>query len=283
MSNYHHLTCAERTHIARCLQQGIVPAQIAGELGRHKSTVYRELARNANALHGYHSSAAQHHASGRARACRSRVRIGARLWARARRLLTRMQFAPALIARRLGISCEWVYRWLYSQITAGYDWAKHLRTGRGARRTRRNRALIAGQLAARRARPIAQRPEMANARTQFGHWEADLLLGRQDCQGAVLVVKQRTSGLTLLAKLAARESTTVRRAMLRILKRYGAHLHSLTIDNGSEFAQHAQFARAAQAARCLCAIPTTPGSAARGRARTRTSASTCPKALMWTA
>jgi transposase, IS30 family len=265
------------------LQQGITAAQIANELGRHKSTVYRELGRNPDGAHGYRSAAAQHQASARASASRSHPRISQRLWAKARRLFTRMQFSPALIAQRLGISCQWVYQWIYAQIAAGYAWAQHLRTGRAARRTRRNRALVAAQHAARRALPVHQRREAANARSQFGHWEADLLLGRQDCQGAVLVLKERTSRLTLLAKVSRRDSTTVRRAMVRVLKRYKDHLHSLTTDNGSEFAQHAQFARAARAARCLCATRTAPGSAARSRARTKIFASTCPRALMWTA
>ncbi len=236
---YHHLTADERTRFDCLLQAGLSIPQIARTLQRSASTLYRERRRNSG--RGYQARLAQEQAAARVSCANRHWRIAERVYRQARRYLTRLDLSPAQIARRLAISAEWLYQWIYRQIAQGYAWHKHLRSGRPARQSRRSR-LRHAQARTGLARPIAQRSDTANARTEFGHWEADLLLGRQDCSGAVLVVKERKSRLTLLRRLYRRDSDTVMRALARLTQPYRHHLKSLTTDNGSEFFHHHAFA-----------------------------------------
>ena len=237
---YRHLTIDERTRIDCLLQAGTRLQLIASQLQRSVSTLYREIARNSQGR-TYEAALAHGHAGRRAHRANAHPRIADRVWQQARRYLTRLDMSPAQIAMRLPISAEWLYRWVYRQIARGYVWDKHLRSGRCDRQRRRTRHLAEARRS--RAAPISQRPEAANRRLEFGHWEADLLLGRQDCAGAVLVAKERKSRLTLLVKVGHRDSDTVMRALAALLRPFGDHLKTLTTDNGTEFFRHAAFVR----------------------------------------
>lgn len=237
---YRHLSEDERTRIACLVQVGTPVRHIASLLDRSISTVYREFARNCPGR-PYEAGLAQARARRRAHHANARPRIPAKVWCQARRYLTRLDMSPAQIAMRLPISHERLYRWIYRQIAQGYAWYKHLRSGRCDRLRRRSRRLVEARRS--RAAPIAERAEAANGRLEFGHWEADLLLGRQDCSVAVLVVKERKSRLTLLTKVRHRDSATVMRALSAILAPFRDHLKTLTTDNGTEFFRHAAFVR----------------------------------------
>lgn len=237
---YRHLTADERTRIDCLLQAGTLVRQIASILKRSVSTLYRELTRNGNGRH-YDGTAAHLKACHRARQANTRPRIAAKVFRQARRYLTRLDMSPAQIAMRLPISHEWLYRWIYRQIAQGYAWDRHLRSGRCDRQRRRMRRLVEARRS--RAAPLSERPDAANDRQEFGHWEADLLLGRQDCSAAVLVAKERKSRLTLLAKVSRRDSDTVMRALTVLLAPFRDHLKTLTTDNGTEFFRHDAFVR----------------------------------------
>ena len=123
--------------------------------------------------------------------------------------------SPAQIANHLPISTEWLYRWIYREVAAGADWEKHLRSGRISRRRRRSRCpngVDKAHSGFSQALPIAERPEASNLKLEFGHWEADLLLGRKDNTYAVLVVKERSSRLTLVCRVKSQRSVPVMRA-----------------------------------------------------------------------
>lgn len=235
---YRHLTMDERTRIDCLVQAGTLVRQIAIILNRSISTLYRELARNSRGR-TYDAAAAHARARRRAGKANAHPRIAAKVFRQARRYLTRLDMSPAQIAMRLPISHEWLYRWIYRQIAQGYAWDKHLRSGRCDRQHRRSRRLAEARRS--RAAPLSQRPEAANHRLEFGHWEADLLLGRQDCAAAVLVAKERKSRLTLLAKVGHRDSDTVMRALTALLRPFRDHLKTLTTDNGMEFFHHTAF------------------------------------------
>ena len=236
---YRHLTGDERTRIACLLQAGVSPEQIALQLNRSVSTLYRERARNGKCC-AYDAAVAHDLARRRASRANAHPRIAARIFIQARRYLTRLDMSPVQIALRLPVSHESLYRWIYRKITQGYAWDQHLRSGRCCRQPRRTRRLAEARR--RRAKPLAQRCEAANLRLEFGHWEADLLLGRKDCSAAVLVLKERKSRLTLLVRVPRKDSATVMRALEKRLRPYSAHLKTLTTDNGMEFFQHRAFA-----------------------------------------
>ena len=76
---YHHLSREERYQISALLKEGLTQAQIALNLGRHKSTINREIARNTG-FRGYRPKQADHLAIVRSEGCRNAPRISAQVW-----------------------------------------------------------------------------------------------------------------------------------------------------------------------------------------------------------
>jgi IS30 family transposase len=242
--NYRHLNKQDRTVFWHLLQAGSKVPAIADQIGFHQSTLYRERRRNGQEVEPgrwvYDPSAAQAQACKRATAANRHCRIEPWVYCAAYDYLQHCDLSPARIADELPISHEWVYQWLYREIGQGADWEQHLRSGRVCRHPRRNR-LTAAQRGVSAATPIVERPEACNLRLEFGHWEADLLLGRKDNSTAVLVVTERASRLTLVARVRNQTSRVVMRAMAVLLRPYMGYVKTLTTDNGKEFFHHQVF------------------------------------------
>jgi transposase, IS30 family len=230
--------------------------EIARRLGRAPSTICRELARNtAPRGRGYRASMAQ--ASADARARRPKV---SRL-AEHQRLREYVQnhlggparWSPEQIARRLvadfphdeemRISHEAIYQALYVQGRGHLrrDLAACLRTGRAVRRPRRRGG-------ARPVRPripaellISERPPEVADRAVPGHWEGDLIIGK-DSRSAVGTLVERSTRFVILLHLPADHgAAAVRDAIAAAIVTLPTALRrSLTWDQGIELAQHAQ-------------------------------------------
>jgi IS30 family transposase len=225
------------------MQAGHTIADVANVIGCHRSTLYRERRRNGGSsadINAYQPALAHARANQRARQANAHPRIETWVYCQAYDFLENCDLSPARIADQLPVSHEWVYQWIYRHIAAGFGWEQHLRGGRSKRQTRRCR-LSAAKTGTSAARPIAERPVACNLRLEFGHWEADLLLGRKDNTYAVLVVKERTSRLTLLARVRSQQSHVVMRAMTALLRPYRGQVKTMTTDNGKEFFHHQTF------------------------------------------
>lgn len=83
-------------------------------------------------------------------------------------------------------------------------------------------------------------------RSRLSGWEVDTIIGKGHRQ-ALLSLTERKSCFTLIAKLPGKHTDGVKRAMLRLLLPHAKRVHTLTADNGKEFAQHAEIARALRA------------------------------------
>ena len=123
MSCYTHLAQEERYQIYALMKAGHPQAEIAALVGRHPSTVSRELARNRGSR-GYRPAQAHARAAARAQAARTRARITAHQWAAVAELLQR-QWSPEQIADRAelegtaAISHESIYRCVYADKAGG--------------------------------------------------------------------------------------------------------------------------------------------------------------------
>ncbi|MDP3971423.1 MAG: IS30 family transposase [Candidatus Nanopelagicales bacterium] len=84
--------------------------------------------------------------------------------------------------------------------------------------------------------PISERPDGANNRTEFGHWEGDLIIGKAG-RTAVATMVERVTRLTVIIKVSSRRSCTVIAALARRMRAH--HLESITWDQGKELALHA--------------------------------------------
>src|SRR5687768_4386089 len=201
--SYHQLTPGERYMLAALRRQGLTQSQSARSLGRHRSTVCREVRRNSTRADGhYRPFTAQERTSGR----RSRSRRNSRFTADDFALvdgLLRLQWSPeqvsGYLARRglLSISHETIYRHVWRDKKAGGTLYAHLRGARKRRRKRYGAYDCRGRLAGKRL--ISERPAEVEARDRVGHWEADTVAGTGSKDCVVTLVERRT-GLVLIGK-----------------------------------------------------------------------------------
>ena len=216
---------------------------IGRQLGRHKSTIGRELRRNALPS-GYQPVAAQRMADARqwrgtkiARSSRLRAIVDDQLIAMGR--------SPEQIAGRLEreqgkpvISHESIYRYIYSPLGRRQKLHRTLcrakaRRGRRPRQGER-RPLIPFRVS------IHDRPKSVSQRRRFGHWEGDLMAFRSPAWPLVVCV-ERKSRLLLATRQAGKTAKTTTHSLKRLLGRLTPKARrSLTIDNGGEFARHHQ-------------------------------------------
>ena len=253
-----YLSEDERICIADRLREGASVRAIAAGLGRSPSTVSREIRRNAQPGGGYRPHAA--HARAAARRPRPKPRrlaVNAELRSVAWRWLG-MKWSPEQIAAMLRerfpgrpemhVCHETIYQALYVQGRGELrrEIAAALRSGRARRRPRRQPEQRRPRFAAPMLM-ISDRPAEAADRAVPGHWEGDLIIGK-DSASQIGTLVERSSRYVLLVHLpASRDAETVRDALAATMAGLPAHLkRSLTWDQGREMALAHQFAPAAE-------------------------------------
>jgi IS30 family transposase len=239
MSHYTQLTREERYQISALKAAGHDQIEIAKVIGRHKSTISRELARNCG-LRGYRPKQADNFAVNR-RQEKSTHRIIPESWSRVK-LLLREYWSPEQISSWLRyeedihVSPEWIYQYILRDKQEGGDLYKHLRCQK-QRKKRYGTPERRGQLKGRIS--IDERPEVVNQRSRIGDWEADTVIGKQG--GAVLVtLVERKTRLTVIGKAPNRTAQEVTAVIVKRLMPLAAQVETLTYDNGKEFALHQQ-------------------------------------------
>ena len=245
---YHQITFAERYTLGVLRQRGLSAAAIARALGRHRSTIGREVRRNrATSDATYRPQLADWYARGRRSRSRRNRRFTAADWARIQVLL-REDWSPEQIAgwlrrqQQLAISHETIYRYVWADQRAGGLLHTHLRGARKQRRKRYGRYDSRGRLAGKR--PITSRPAVVEARTQVGHWEVDTLLGAGQAGPCALSLVERKTGYVVLGKLRQRVAGEVNRRAARLIRAQPRPVRTITADNGTEFHQYAALERA---------------------------------------
>jgi len=90
---------------------------------------------------------------------------------------------------------------------------------------------------------IDERPAEANNRERVGDWEADTIIGKKH-KGAIVTLDERKSKLRLAAPLAGKKAQYVKDAMIALFSPIKQFVKTVTFDNGKEFTQHEQIAKA---------------------------------------
>ncbi|MCX4685822.1 IS30 family transposase [Kitasatospora purpeofusca] len=247
----------ERIHIADRLREKATIRAIAAELGRSPSTVGREIQRNCHPESGRYRP---HAAQARADARRPRPKPGKIGQNPQLRDFIQdhldLKWSPEQICQALRaqfperpemhVVHETVYQALYVQGRGELrrELAAALRTGR-ARRTPRRRAQ---QRQPRFATPmvmISERPADVEDRAVPGHWEGDLIIGKDGASAIGTLVERATRYVMLLHLPHGRTAEQVRDALVETVQTLPAHLvRSLTWDQGSEMAAHGSFTTA---------------------------------------
>jgi IS30 family transposase len=253
-TTYQRLSHAEREEISRDIAKGMTLTEIADHIGRHRTTIWREVKRNHGS--GYRALAASKRAEKRAasrRKGKTKMEQNQRL---AQYVVEKLaqKWSPQEISVRLKIeyavdmdmriSHESIYQYIYvlprgelkrTLIQALRQEHKYRRKRKGNKETE-TRGKIANMLS------IEERPAEVSDRTVPGHWEGDLILGKYK-RSALGTLVERTTRYTILVPLGnQKDAVSVRQAYADAFRSIPAELKkTLTYDQGKEMSEHQRF------------------------------------------
>ena len=253
--SFKHLTPCERGELKGYVEAGYSKAAIARKLNRNRSTIYRELQRNA--LKGsYESGKAQKRYEERRRECRPAKKLD--YLPLQNHIFDKIsdKVTPELIAGRLPldfpeeprmrISHEAIYQGIYGNERM-HCLIEHLPQARPRRRKRGQGKTRRGPSIPNRV-GIELRPQEVNERSRPGDWEGDLIVGASQ-SGYVLTLVERTARLTMARKLDTKNAEQVADAIIdAFMDMPPSWIKTITFDNGSEFAHHEKVTRETGAA-----------------------------------
>lgn len=238
-TRYTHITLAERELIRRLYTQGKCPAKIARVLGKHRSTIWREIKRNTNAAGIYYEKHAQ--------AFMLKRRLDAKAsWRRIDRDYMLQQYVEDLLKR--GFSPEQIAGYMRRSHHAQkichksiYTWIHRRWQSRKSYLRFKGRPRVPyGQhkrLWQPHKRHISIRPRIVDKRLRVGDWEADLVHGtKDDSRHSLLTINERKTGFVIIRKLTTLNPLVVAYMFKDALR--DLPVHTITCDNGFEFAQH---------------------------------------------
>lgn len=240
---FKRLSIEEREYIGILLAKGKSLRSIGKELGRHHSSISRELNINAPPVHkGYYLAHKAHErATVRNRESHQRERLKNETTMAFVREKIVEGWSPELIAGRIRgyhhehkIGYEAIYQYIYAE---GRDLIPCLARKHKQRKNRGyTRKHVQSHIPERV--PISERPEIVNSRERFGDWEADTVVSRAS-KSALLVLSERKSRAIMITKLFRKTASRVRLAAIRRLLKMPKDLRqTLTYDNGSENVEH---------------------------------------------
>ena len=248
MRHYTQLTEGQRYQISALKDKGFSQTEIAASIGVHKSTISRELKRNTG-KRGYRPKQAHRLAIQRAKE-RNHRRLKAYYWSIVE-FFIKQDWSPKQISLRLAqegilqVSHEKIYQYIYADKHKGGLLYKHLRRKKKYR-NRQNSYDKRGKIANRVS--IAERPAIVDLKQRGGDWELDTVIGKNHQQALVTLVERKTK-TTFIKKVEKRDAASVGNAIIELLKPYSrlGLVHTLTADNGKEFADHQRVAQQLEA------------------------------------
>ena len=241
---YTRLTEDERYQIYEDKFMGLSHRQIAKKLSRHHSTISREIARN-KGLRGYRPRQAHQFAQQRHLLKPKHIKMTADV----QRLVTKQikkDWSPEQIQGRLKregcpmVCHSTIYRFIQDDKADGGKLYKHLRHPKPYKK-RTGKPEARGQIIGRIS--IDERPDIVDQKARLGDWEADTVIGKGH-KGVLVTLAERVSKKTLIARVQSKHAEGVTTAIVRLLKSEKNNLHTITFDNGKEFAYHKQITEA---------------------------------------
>jgi len=250
---YRRLSAAEREQIGLLAAAGRTVAQIARSVRRPACTVSRELGRNRDHGGRYVPSTAQLKAEDQARRPKAAKLTSDPLlrgWVQDK---LRSGWSPQQIASVLkvehhpeepdkpagSVCAETIYQAIYIQARGGLkrELAAHLRTRRSKRLPRNRPEERRGKL--KDTISISERPASVADRAIEGHWEGDLIMGRENGSCIGTLVERHTRFVMLVHMPRRHTAQDFHDAVIPVLNTLPVQLKkTLTWDNGKEMAMH---------------------------------------------
>ena len=252
---YIRLTFSEREEISRGLYNHETLVDIAGRINRKASTVCREVSRNGGRKkYRAQEAAAAAYFNRKLKRTVPKIERVPDLKAYILAKL-RVKWSPQQISKRLKteypgeqamqISHESIYTYIYILPRGALkkELISHLRQERKLRENRKGKAAEGKAVRIPDMVSIEERPAEVEDRTIPGHWESDLIIGK-DNKSAMGTIVERTTRTIILVPLKSKDATGVRKAFAKELKDLPAEMKlSMTHDQGTEMAQHRLFTK----------------------------------------
>ncbi|MFZ2236001.1 MAG: IS30 family transposase [Dokdonella sp.] len=233
--NYSHLSQGERYQIQTLLGCGISQCGIARRLARSASSISREVRRN-RLVSEAHYEASRAHRRSAYRRCQAAVpRIAPEVWNTVEQRLREKWSPEQLTGRAVArVSHERIYQHIAQDRKQGGTLWTCRRRPRAQRKNRcrkpRDRQRFGGQR-------ISERPTMVASRRRVGDWEGDCIVGKGNAR--IITLMERKTGYVRLHAVGDGTAHTALNAIVQALHPLRSRVHTLTWDNGSEFAEHA--------------------------------------------
>ena len=255
MNQYQHLRKTDRLELSILGRKGYTPAEIATELGRHISTIYRELKRNTvkgeyigeKAIHKAYVR--RKYATYQAMCIVSDMKL--REYIETKLLVD--DWSPEQIAGRLAqeagfakVSAPTIYKYIRSPYGRQLEYELELAKKKRTKKHQQTVTALTDRVF------IDQRPEAANVRAQYGHWEGDFIVsGKQYGTTSLFVLHERVSRYTFIRKITARTAQEVEEVLAQAVHQLGP-FKSLTLDNDIAFRRHLELSKLLNAPIFFC-------------------------------
>lgn len=242
MKSYKHFTLSERICLQQLLSKGKSYREIAKILDRSPSTISREVKRNfSKKKNRYNAWRATVLYITRRRNCKRKNVIQPRTPLYAYIIACLLKYwSPEIIANKckeqgFNICTSTIYRALKEGRLVGVSQKTHLRR-RGKKRNKNRKKFST----IHPVHTIHDRPEIVDKKGRFGDFEGDTVYGGIG-KGCIVTLVDRKSKMLVAAKAENREKKTIREAFARAfsLMEYDISIETITLDNGSEFADFA--------------------------------------------
>lgn len=240
-----HLKLEQRYTIETLLQEKYTLNRIAKHLNVCKSVITREIQRNCDQRSGkYKAKLAQSKYEARMDEKPKKTRITKEVESYVKLNLER-KFSPEQIynkAKLDGIDCvshETIYKYIWKDKKNGGFLYNELRNQGKKYRKRGGKKDKRGQIVGKVN--IKERDPIVEERSRLGDLEIDLIIGK-DHKGALLTINDRASGKLYMKKINSKEAKEIEENSVNLLQ-HVPKIHTLTSDNGKEFANHASIAK----------------------------------------
>ena len=239
MKRYKQLTYEQRCQIEVLNKRGESQTAIATAVGASQSAISRELKRNTG-LRGYRHKQAQRRATARRQRAGKLIKMTPQVIELVEGKLA-LKWSPEQISgwlekeRVITVSHERIYQHIWQDKAQGGELYQQLRRHGRRYNKRSNGKTSRGQIKNRVS--IDERPEVVDERSRVGDWEIDTVIGKGQ-SGALVTIVERATRFTVSAQVESKHAAVVTDAVITLLTPYAGALHSITADNGKEFAYH---------------------------------------------
>lgn len=243
---YQHFNNEDRDRLQGALGAGVSVTSLGEQIGKHRSSVYREVARNKTLGHEYMSHQAEELSQKRRKSSSTKPKLGNPVLMKEVTQRVREDHSPEQIAGRLKIehpgdpawqiSYETIYQFIYAESRNGSDLRSHLRQGHKKRRKRVSGKDRRGIIPNRTS--IEERPAIVEEKTRIGDWEGDTVEGGGK-KGYIGTFVDRCSKYLVAFPLKYKTAENLAHKLgLAFSKLPAIAIKTITVDNGKEFARH---------------------------------------------